>query len=189
MKIRLHAVEHASRANGPGRRAVIWFQGCALRCPGCFNPATHEPSGGFEMDTAVLAEELLHNPHDIEGVSFSGGEPFQQAEAWLDVLQRLRGSRLSTLAFTGYTLEEIETMAFGPTILARLDALVAGRYLRSRHWGRGLLGSNNQQIYLLTDRYGPTAFENLPVCDIILHADGSVTLTGFSTIRLVPQNK
>ncbi|MFH1265139.1 MAG: 4Fe-4S single cluster domain-containing protein, partial [Planctomycetota bacterium] len=84
MKIRLHAFEPASRANGPGLRAVVWFQGCTLRCPGCFNPGTHNPLSGHESDTATLAAEILAIRRKIEGVSVSGGEPFQQPEALLD---------------------------------------------------------------------------------------------------------
>ena len=59
MKIRLHAFESASRANGPGLRAVVWFQGCTLGCPGCFNPGTHNASGGYDSDTDTLAAEIL----------------------------------------------------------------------------------------------------------------------------------
>jgi pyruvate-formate lyase-activating enzyme len=55
MKIRVRAFEPASRANGPGLRAVVWFQGCTRACPGCFNPATHDPRGGDECETHPLS--------------------------------------------------------------------------------------------------------------------------------------
>lgn len=59
MRARLHAIEPHSRANGPGLRTVVWFQGCTLRCPGCFNPETHDPGDGCEADTETVAEEIL----------------------------------------------------------------------------------------------------------------------------------
>jgi anaerobic ribonucleoside-triphosphate reductase activating protein len=179
MEFRLHALEMASRANGPGLRAVLWFQGCTLDCPGCFNPATHDAAGGFQTDTTVVAARLLSKPNGIEGVSFSGGEPFQQPEALLDLLERMAGAGLSTLVFSGYALNEIQSQPLGPAILSRLDVLIAGRYVQSLHLGRGLLGSSNQQIHLLTGRYTPADVQSVPVWEVILHADGAATLSGF----------
>jgi anaerobic ribonucleoside-triphosphate reductase activating protein len=184
VNIRLHAIEAASRANGPGLRAVVWFQGCTLDCPGCFNPATHDPLGGFATDTVELAKQLIENPHGIDGVSFSGGEPLQQPDALLDLLQRVAGSKLGTLVFSGYTLAEIRQQTLGPTILQHLDVLIAGRYAQARHLGRGLLGSTNQQIHLLTNRYTPAAFQHIPTREIILHKDGTITFSGISPLNL-----
>jgi anaerobic ribonucleoside-triphosphate reductase activating protein len=178
-------MEPASRANGPGLRAVVWFQGCTLGCPGCFNPKTHDSSHGLEADTASLAEHLADPRLEIEGFSFSGGEPFQQPEAFLDLLQRLDVSPLTKLAFSGYTLAEIKRMPLGPKILEHLDVLVAGRYVVSRHSGQGLLGSANQQIHLLTRRYSPADFRNIPKMEIILHADGSFTLSGIAPGKFI----
>jgi len=162
----------------------VWFQGCTLGCPGCFNPRAHDPAGGFETDTATVAQQLLANPHGIEGVTFSGGEPFQQPGALLDLLKRLSNSPLSKLAFSGYTLPELEQLPLGPEILRRLDVLVAGRYVQALHLGGGLLGSSNQQIHLLTGRYRLEDFSRVPAAEVILHADGRVTLTGMAALRL-----
>ncbi|MBI3800395.1 MAG: radical SAM protein [Deltaproteobacteria bacterium] len=182
MKIRLHAFEPTSRANGPGLRAVIWFQGCTLGCPGCFNPTTHEPNDGYETKAEVLAADLITLP-GIEGVSISGGEPFQQPEALADLVRRLRQTSLSILIFSGYTLKRIQTMPLGPTILASIDVLVAGPYVREQHSGRGLLGSTNQHLHLLTSRYQPSDFTRLPRREIILHRDGTMTVTGFAVFE------
>jgi anaerobic ribonucleoside-triphosphate reductase activating protein len=179
MRIRLHAVDPASRANGPGLRAVVWFQGCSFGCPGCFNPDTHDPGGGYDADTAALAPQLAGLP-DIEGVSISGGEPFQQLDALLDFLRRIRRSPLSILVFSGHTLEAIRAFPQGPEILACLDVLIAGPYLHALHAGRGLLGSANQRIHLLTSRHHITDFDSLPAREIILHRDGTLTITGFA---------
>src|SRR3990172_12478082 len=96
MKIYLHAFEPSSRANGPGLRAVLWTQGCSLGCPGCFNSETHDPGAGREVDVELLAGEIAGR-HGIDGVSISGGEPLQQAEALCELLERLRPTSLSIL--------------------------------------------------------------------------------------------
>jgi anaerobic ribonucleoside-triphosphate reductase activating protein len=180
--LRIHAWEPASRANGPGLRSVVWVQGCTLGCPGCFNPGTHDPAGGAPRDTADLAAELLARGSAIEGVSLSGGEPFQQPEGMLDLLTRLDGSGLSRLAFSGYTLTELERQPLGPAILAHLDALVAGRYVAERHVGRALIGSDNQRIHLLTRRHTLAEFARIPPAEFILHADGTLTRTGIGPV-------
>lgn len=183
MRLRLHAVEWASRANGPGRRAAIWFQGCTLACPECFNPQTHAASGGWLADTAPLAGEMLANAGGLEGVTISGGEPFQQPAALFDLLQRLNGSGLSRLVFSGYTLTEIRRMPLGTAILAHADVLISGRYVGARHLGRAMLGSANQRIHLLTNRYTVAELIRVPSCEVILHPDGSYTVTGVAPLR------
>jgi anaerobic ribonucleoside-triphosphate reductase activating protein len=178
MHVRIHALEPASRANGPGLRAVVWFQGCTLNCPGCFNPSMHDPNAGYEADTAAVVRQMLGSNIPVEGVSVSGGEPFQQPEALLDLVQRVKNSGQSVLVFTGYNLGELHEMSLGRSILRSVDVLVAGRYLRARHLGHGLLGSANQKIHCLTARYQPRDFADSPASEVILHRDGSITLSG-----------
>jgi anaerobic ribonucleoside-triphosphate reductase activating protein len=183
MKFRLHAFEPVSRANGPGLRAVVWFQGCTLGCPDCFNPGTHNPQGGYESDTKTLATEILALATRVEGISISGGEPFQQPEALFDLLRRLADSHLSRLVFSGYSLPEIDRLPLGPSILRHIDVLIAGRYVASQHLGHSLLGSANQQIHLLTGRYTLSQLICVPRCELILHPDGTMTATGLSPWR------
>src|ERR1017187_4927278 len=87
----LHALIPASHANGPGLRAVVFFQGCSIGCAKCWNPKSH-PFVGAEITVDALAHEVLqaHAEHSLEGVTFSGGEPMQQADSLLRVVQRLR---------------------------------------------------------------------------------------------------
>jgi len=183
MKIRLHAFEPASRANGPGMRAVVWFQGCTLACPGCFNPGTHDPQGGYESDTDTLATEILALGARIKGITISGGEPFQQPKALFDLLRRLADSHLSRLVFSGYTLPEINRLPLGPSILRHIDVLIAGRYVASRQLGHGLLSSANQQLHLLTGRYALAQLIGVPRREAILHPDGTMTISGLSPWR------
>jgi anaerobic ribonucleoside-triphosphate reductase activating protein len=182
MRIRLHAFEAASRANGPGLRAVVWLQGCSLRCESCFNPETHDPAGGYQSTTKQLIDLIRGSStiEGIEGLSISGGEPFDQPEALRDVVRQARNLGLGILIFTGHTLQALGRVPLASEILASTDVLIAGPYLRSQHLGSGLLGSGNQRIHCLTERYRPADFSRIPKREVILHRDGTYTLTGVS---------
>lgn len=186
MKVRVHAVEPRSRANGPGARFVVWMQGCTLGCAGCFNPATHGPGDGREVALAELVAELdaARAAGPIEGLSLSGGEPLQQAPAAAALLDAARARGLSTLAFSGYTLAEIRALPGGPDVLARLDVLIDGRYVAGQRLATGLRGSANQTIQLLSDRYTRADVEATPVAEIRIDPRGEVVLTGVDPLKL-----
>jgi anaerobic ribonucleoside-triphosphate reductase activating protein len=184
-RVQLHAVEPRSRANGPGARFVVWFQGCTLGCPGCFNPATHA-GGGRSVDVDELAQQLADTARDhrIEGLTLSGGEPLQQPDAARALLDAARALGLSTLAFSGYTIDEIRALPGGPAVLARLDVLIDGRYVAADRLATGLRGSANQRIQLLTQRYTRADVEATPVAEIRIGPTGDVILTGVDPLKL-----
>lgn len=197
---RVHAIEPRSRANGPGARYVIWMQGCTLGCAGCFNPSTHPAAGGqLRPVSELLAELAVAAKADvaaaktdgtagatpqIEGLTLSGGEPMQQAEAAAALLAGARALGLSTLVFSGYTREEILELPHGPAALASIDVLVDGRYRSTERLGEGLRGSRNQRILLLSDRYTQADVEATPVAEIRIAKDGQVVLTGVNPLKL-----
>jgi anaerobic ribonucleoside-triphosphate reductase activating protein len=181
---RIHAVEPRSRANGPGARFVVWFQGCTLGCPGCFNPTTHDAGGGGAVAIDELVDELTRAARHIQGLSLSGGEPLQQPDAARALLDAARHLGLSTLAFSGYTLDEIRALPGGPAVLARLDVLIDGRYVARERLASGLRGSANQRIQLLTDRYTRADVEGTPVAEIRIAPTGDVILTGVDPLKL-----
>jgi anaerobic ribonucleoside-triphosphate reductase activating protein len=181
--VKLHAIEPRSRANGPGARFVVWFQGCTLGCPGCFNPTTHGDGPSSNVED-VIAQ--LRATRDIEGLSLSGGEPLQQPEAALALLEAARGLGLSTLAFSGYTIEEIRAQPLGSAVLAQLDVLIDGRYVAGDRLATGLRGSANQRIQLLTSRYTLADVEATPVAEIRIGKTGEVVLTGVNPLKLKP---
>lgn len=185
----LHAWQPKSRANGPGARFVLWFQGCSLGCPGCFNPATHAPMSSGDAGTrhtvAQVVADILAQGQAIEGVTLSGGEPLEQPEAALALVRAIRAqSQLSILVFSGYTIEEIRARPRGADILASIDVLVDGRYRASERLGHKLRGSKNQRIHLLTDRYDLDQVEATPEAEIRIDAQGRLTLTGVSPLKL-----
>jgi anaerobic ribonucleoside-triphosphate reductase activating protein len=178
--IQVHAIEPRSRANGPGARFVVWLQGCTLGCAGCFNPATHG-GGGTPM---TVDDVMAQVPADAGGLSLSGGEPLQQAAAIVPLLEAARARGLSTLAFSGYTREEIEALPSGPEVLARLDVLIDGRYVAAERLATGLRGSANQRVLLLTDRYSLADVEATPTGEIRISSTGEVVLTGVDPLKL-----
>ncbi len=182
MNVRVHGVEPRSRANGPGARFVVWLQGCTLGCPGCFNPATHDGSGGRELTVAELAAHMAEAK--VEGLSLSGGEPLQQPAAAAALLAEARALGMSTLAFSGYTIEEIRELPGGPEILARLDVLIDGRYISGDRLATSLRGSANQRIQLLTARYTLADVEATPVAEIRISRTGELVLTGVDPLKL-----
>jgi len=183
--VRLHAVEPRSRANGPGARYVIWFQGCNLGCPGCYNPDTHGPGTGALRTIADVVDDVCLHAEAIEGVSISGGEPFEQPEALLALVRTLRErTTLSILVFSGYRRAEIERMAVGPDVLALLDVLVDGRYVDKQRLASGLRGSRNQTIQLLSKRYSEADVRATPAAEVKITASGEVVLTGVDPLRL-----
>lgn len=190
VRVNVHSYERRSRANGPGARFVVWFQGCSLGCPGCFNPATHrsEPAELWEVE-ALAREIILEAGRDldgpIEGLTLSGGEPMEQPEAALALLTLVRAqSELSAVMYSGYTMDEIRAQPLGPAVLGQLDVLIDGRYQAGERLGRGMRGSQNQRIHLLSDRYTLADIEDTPEAEIRIDPRGHVVLTGVRPLRL-----
>ena len=170
MDLRVHAFLPASYANGPGRRAVVWVQGCTLGCTGCFNPESH-PGGGEPVPVDDLCARIL--ALGVEGVTLTGGEPLQQPDAVAALLARFRTeSDLSVVLFTGYTWREARRRA--PEVLVHVDVLLAGRYDPRRP----------KTAHFLTTRYHQGHLDAVPPAEVLIAADGTVTLTGTSPLDL-----
>jgi len=178
MKLNLARTLRKSAVNGPGERFVLWVQGCPLHCQGCGNPDTWAFTSRQSWSVEALEAEIDSVP-DIEGVTFTGGEPFAQAGALASLATRVRARGLSVVIFTGYSLEELASRD-AQRLLAQTDLLIAGRYDQTQPLdGRGWRGSSNQQLHFLSKRYEPEVMAEATAMEIHLHPDGSMTLTGF----------
>ncbi len=174
----------ASRANGPGERAVIWVQGCTLNCPGCFNPETHPFGAGEILSVSSLLEWLKDLPPSLEGLTISGGEPLQQAPALAEFLLGVRETtQLSVLLFTGYEWNEIQPIRGIKEILDCIDVLISGRYQDNRRLAAGLAGSSNKTIHYLTTRYTPADLEVVPEAEIWIEPDGRILFSGIDPVK------
>jgi len=178
MRLNLAHTLSRSEANGPGERFVVWVQGCPLACPGCWNPDTWSFTRRELRDVSDLAAEVAATP-GIEGVTFTGGEPFAQARALAGLGRAAWDLGLSVFVFTGYNVDEL-TMPAHRSLLDVTDVLVAGRYVEAqRSEGLTWRGSANQRIHFMTGRYGVADMMVAPEVEILVRPDGGLTVTGF----------
>ena len=151
----VHSFAWPVRALGPGRRVVLWVSGCGRRCEGCIAPELWAREGGVIQSTQLVAGRLLALEPTLDGITLSGGEPFDQADALAELLILLAAERpdWSVLAYSGYTLGQLRRS--GPAaaaLLSRIDVLIAGPFRSDRPPVHPLAGSCNQRIHLLSAR-------------------------------------
>lgn len=135
-----------SIVDGPGLRTTIFFQGCKWNCKGCHNPGTHDMMGGMEADTdeivAVCLQQKLQN-----GVTLSGGDPFFQPEALLDIVKKLKEHDINIWCYTGFLFENLIKNDLYKEILQYIDVLVDGQFeLQHRKLSCLFKGSTNQRL-------------------------------------------
>lgn len=176
-----------SQLNGPGLRYAFWVQGCTLRCTtDCLNPNYLDTAPKVVLPVAQVADYILElqAKYQIEGVTFLGGEPFDQAEALAVLGQLAQAAGLSVVTYSGYTLERLQR-ADNPAwsaLLAVTDLLIDGPFLP--HLRSDMLrwrGSSNQRLHYLTDRYQAEEVEARPTLkgfNLLMRPDGTVKLSG-----------
>lgn len=150
MEIRISGTVSESIVDGPGLRYVVFVQGCPHNCPGCHNPQTHDFGGGRIVDTDELFAECIENPL-IKGVTFSGGEPFCQAEALYVLGKQFKERGYDLWCYSGWTYMELMRKAeredYAAKLLSILDVLVDGRYIQERRTlSLSFRGSDNQRL-------------------------------------------
>ena len=155
--LRISRFQERTRTLGPGLRAVVWFQGCKFDCPGCI-AAEMNSSDDFElMSPCGLADRILQIS-GIEGITLSGGDPFDQPlQSLAEFLELLRErSELSVMCYTGRMLVQLscgKDHDVTQRILNACDILVDGLYIDSLNDGSAWRGSANQKIHFLSPRY------------------------------------
>ncbi len=174
-----------SEVNGPGIRAVVWVQGCPFRCRGCFNeqfqsfsPATYVPVS--DLAGTILALE------GIDGVTFSGGEPFAQAAPLAALGEQVRSAGLTVVTYSGYTAEQLArgTDPAWPALLAASDLLITGPYIAELAAADPLKGSSNQQVIpfgakMPVPRRPADPQRECCRTEFSITPDGSIITTGF----------
>ena len=175
-----------SRANGPGVRAVIWVQGCTIGCAGCYSAPTHPHSSNSLVEPSEVVEWIRSIP-DIEGITISGGEPFEQAAVLVDIIGRMKRVRpeLTVFIFSGHeyqTLLQSEEKSVRE-LIQHSDMLSTGPYIAKLR-DQALLwrGSSNQELHYITQRYHPsmeeTWLEDSPTEEYAIHNE-AIQFTGF----------
>ena len=152
-KLRIAGFNKDSIVDGPGLRYTIFSQGCFHNCEGCHNPQTHDNTAGKLVDIDEIFEDIKNTPI-CDGVTFSGGEPFLQADTFADLAVKIKNSNhpLDIICYTGWTWEEIQEIISNGfsdymRLLRNIDYLIDGRFDKNKvsldcNWR----GSTNQRI-------------------------------------------
>lgn len=183
MKLRLSRVHFPVTTLGPGQRLGIWFQGCSIQCPGCISADTWSDSRG-ETTLQYLLEQIAAWLPTAEGVTISGGEPFDQPDALVALLSALRQrTNVDIMVYSGHPIESLRpvlTRASG-----MIDVLISDPFELHSAQSRPLRGSDNQRMHFLTAvgheryrQYERSLTEKDKSLDVMFDEDGSVWFAG-----------
>lgn len=157
--------------DGPGFRTTVYAAGCRHHCQGCHNPQSWDKANGYEISVEKVAEQLLKDP--FSNITFSGGDPLEQVEAFTLLAQIIKKqSRKTIWCYTGYRYEEVCRSSRIAPLLTYIDVLVDGRYIQHlRDTDLLFRGSSNQRLIdvkasLKTGKTILTEYAPLPVIAI-----------------------
>lgn len=157
MELRIAGIVKESIVDGPGIRYTVFVQGCPHGCPGCHNPYTHSFNGGTIMTTQEIFDDIKRNPL-LDGVTFSGGEPFCQAKALSELADMVHSIGLNVITYTGWTFEYLyekyKYQRYGVSLfldwyelLNKTDILIDGPFMELyKSYDTPFRGSSNQRI-------------------------------------------
>ena len=175
-------IEPTTHIYGPGRRFAVWLQGCSLACKGCWNKEmwSFKPNRLLERKT-LLAQILAEQ--DIEGITLLGGEPLQQTENTVWLIQEIkRLSALTVMLYTGYTKIELEQQNLWSTVENNVDLLVSGRYEeQNRNINNQWYGSGNQELIYPNKSTIKQKSKPFNEVEIIIEETGEVRVLGYPT--------
>lgn len=148
--IRIAGIVSESIVDGPGIRYTIFTQGCKHNCEGCHNPHTHSFEGGYRVNIEQIISEIMENPL-LDGVTLSGGDPFEQAKELAELAHCLREKGYNIMTYTGYTYEYLiknsSEINGWNELLLNTDILVDGRFeLSKKNLKLKFRGSENQRM-------------------------------------------
>ena len=168
---------------GPGKRLGIWFQGCSLRCEGCISVDTWATAKTLiPIDQLMMA--LSSYLPLVDGITISGGEPFDQFDALLAIVVQLRKkTEVDILLYTGYSIEDIPDQL--QQIKPYIDVLISDPFQRQTSQTLRLRGSDNQRLHCFTSQakekyayYQQVVTTNDNVLDVMFDAEGVVWFAG-----------
>ena len=145
--VNLAGIQTDSIVDGPGIRTTYFCQGCPHHCEGCHNPETWPFEGGTPMEAEAMAMAAISNPL-CKGVTFSGGEPFAQAEGFTELAKLLKAKGYEIASYSGYTFEQLlNGTPAQKELLKHLDVLIDGPFLQEQKTLEApFRGSANQRI-------------------------------------------
>lgn len=146
MKVRIAGCTKESVVDGPGIRYVVFAQGCAHNCPECHNKETHDFKGGVEVEVDDLLEDI-HKRKYIDGVTFSGGDPFYQPKEFAYMAEELKKDGINVMAYTGFLFEDLIKDEKMKKLLQNVDTLMDGPFINeNKTFKMPFRGSSNQRM-------------------------------------------
>lgn len=152
MNIKLASkIQYDSIVDGEGIRIVIWTQGCPHKCLGCHNEKTHDFNGGFVTSTNEIIDEIKDSIKYHDGITLSGGEPFMQSEALLELALFAKENNKNVWSYSGFKYEELIKMSKSNSnimkLLENIDVLVDGKFeIDKMSLDLYYKGSKNQRV-------------------------------------------
>ena len=188
--INVYKIIPQTSVEGPGRRFCIWVQGCRKHCPGCFAKETWEFGVGKNYSVEEVFSQIMAQK-DIEGVTFLGGEPFEQVSELSKLAKLIKDAGLSVVCFTGYTIEELKSkhLVEVDEFLSHIDLLIDGGFEQenfdlSRPW----VGSSNQRYIFLTDFYSKSDIESCKnKIEARINLDGKLEINGMGDFNRIKE--
>jgi len=176
----IHAYK-ISRVNGPGKRFTLWTQGCSKGCVNCFNPETWNNKNNIVLSTSEIFEMI--KDFELEGVTITGGDPFEQEEELLELLILISSLSLSkgVIVFTGFTYDEIRENKIREKCCDYIDVLIDGRYEDHNRVTNCFKGSSNQNIIYFSSKIKEEELIMDQEVEVSL-SDGIISVTGFPSI-------
>ncbi|ARH00453.1 4Fe-4S single cluster domain-containing protein [Legionella micdadei] len=183
MNLYLSRIHYPVTTLGPGKRIGIWFQGCSIRCSGCVSTDTWVTQKN-EIKVESLVESILPWLSNAEGITISGGEPFDQPEALMCLLQSLRAkTTVDILVYSGYSFENISHII--SKLHGLIDVLISEPYDVNSPQTLSLRGSDNQRLHYLTSLgkerfqvYEQITLEDSKSFDLMFDTDGTIWFAG-----------
>jgi anaerobic ribonucleoside-triphosphate reductase activating protein len=140
---------NGSLTNGPGVRVVVFLQGCNIKCKDCHNQSTWDENYGEELKVSDLAKEIVKRVKNKK-VTISGGEPFFQADATIELVRLLFAERFDICLYTGKEFFEVKQNF--PEVLPMLHYIKVGCFKKHlRCTTVPYIGSKNQKFLTLKD--------------------------------------
>ncbi len=188
--LNVYKILDKTSVEGPGVRFCIWVQGCNRRCKDCWAEETWKFGIGKDYSVEELFE-MIKATEGIEGVTFLGGEPFEQSKELSELAKLIKDTGLSVVCFTGYTLEELQIKKDEQVnaLLANIDLLIDGafeydKFDLSRPW----VGSSNQRYLFLTDFYTPeTVSQYKNKIEARIAQNGRLEINGMGNFRQIQE--
>lgn len=188
MKLRVSNILKKTRVEGPELRYCIWVQGCSRHCKGCQAVHTWSHAGGRLFEVSDILSDIKKQ-EGIEGVTFLGGEPFEQAEALGIIAEEVQKLGLGVLCFTGDLLENLREEEKNKKLLANIDLLIDGEFrINELDYSRPWCGSKNQRYHFLTNRYSEEIFEKYKnKVEVNVSKNGTIFVNGMGNFQEILQ--